>query len=212
MRWMVHIKLYIPGNKQIQQAIVIVIAPSRSGGPASNRHPCLFRDISEGPIVIVVIKPVLSVVGNVDIGPTVVVIVGHGHAESPAFIGDAGLVGYVGKCSIVIIVKEHSARCSSLAFQRSNGRTVEQVDVEPTVVIVIKKSHSRARSLEDRSLFWCAGDVSELIQPCLLRDIEKGNGRIVYKSPCGDWTMLRIFHRGVNRSGRLTGWHAHLLC
>ena len=56
--------------------------------------------------MIVVIEAVLAIVGNEDIRPTVVVIVANSDAETPAVIGDACLHRNIGKCAVMVVVKE----------------------------------------------------------------------------------------------------------
>ena len=56
--------------------------------------------------MIVVVEPVLSIIGNEDVWPSVVIEIPDGDAEAPAVVGDPGLFGDVGKCSVVVVVKE----------------------------------------------------------------------------------------------------------
>jgi len=44
------------------------------------------------PVVIVVVQTILAEVRNVEIRPTVILVVSHGYAETPAIIGDASLL------------------------------------------------------------------------------------------------------------------------
>ena len=112
-------------NKEVEQAVAVVIAPCCSGGPAAENDASLLGDISERAIVIIVVEAVFAVVGDVDVGPAVVVVVGDGNAETPAIIGHAGFVGDVGEGAVVIVVKEHGARRGLGAFDGGDGRSVK---------------------------------------------------------------------------------------
>ena len=51
----------------------------------------------------------------------------------------------------MIIVKEHGARRRLSSFQRAEGAAVEQVNIEPAVVIVIEESHTGAGRVDNRA-------------------------------------------------------------
>src|SRR6202167_6570111 len=60
--WIIGVEFHIARNKQIQEAIVIVVAPGRARGPSTQRDSSLFRDVGKGSVVIVVVEARL--VGN----------------------------------------------------------------------------------------------------------------------------------------------------
>ena len=78
-------------------------------------HTGLLRDVGEGAVVVVVVEAVLAEVGDVDVGPAVVVVVADGYAEAPAVVGDAGLGRDVGEGAVVIVVEERGVRRGGLA-------------------------------------------------------------------------------------------------
>ncbi len=80
----------VSGNKQIEQPIAIVIAEAGSCGRFSQSDAGLLGDIGERSIVIVAIEAIVAEIGDVEIGPSVVVIVGDGTAVTPAIVGNAG--------------------------------------------------------------------------------------------------------------------------
>src|SRR5579863_4359429 len=104
-RRILRIELYVPRNEQIQKSITVVIAPSRARRPSSQRHSRLLRHIGKSSIVIVVVKPVLSKIGNINIRPAIVIVVTHNRAKSPTLVGHSGLVGHIGKSSIMIVME-----------------------------------------------------------------------------------------------------------
>src|SRR3989441_5358441 len=77
-------------------AVVVVGAPTRALAPAVAPHPCLFRDVGEGPIAVVAIEAVRGVgaareafqpraVDEEDVQPAVVVVVKKGDAAAGRF-------------------------------------------------------------------------------------------------------------------------------
>ena len=67
------------------------------------------------------VEAVFAVVGDVDVGPAVVVVIGDGDAEAPTFVGDARFVRDVGERAIVIVVEEHGARRGLGTFGGGDG-------------------------------------------------------------------------------------------
>src|ERR1700730_6911847 len=135
---MVGVKFHIARNEQVQQAIMVVVAPSRSSGPSSELHTGFLGHVRECPIMIVVEETVLSKIRNVDIRPAIIVIVAHGNPEAPALVGYARFVGDVGERAVVVVMKQHGARSCFLTFQYRKGGAVEQINVQPTVVVVVE--------------------------------------------------------------------------
>ena len=60
--------------------------------------------------MVVVVQPVLTVIGDEDVGPAVVVEVTYCHSKAPAIVGDTGLCGDVGEGAVVVVVKERGVR------------------------------------------------------------------------------------------------------
>src|SRR2546430_8106745 len=104
-RWMFQIKLQVTWNKQIEQPIVVIITPGRSGRPSPQCYPGLLGDVGESAVVVVVIQAVLAVVGDVDVRPIIVIIVRHGHTKSPTLVRNAGLFGDLAKSAVMVVVE-----------------------------------------------------------------------------------------------------------
>ena len=201
-RRMVGIELHISRNKQIEPPVVVVIAPGRARGPASQRHACLLGDVGKSTVVVVVIEAVAAIVSHVDVGPAIIVVVAHSHAKSPALVADAGLVGDISKCPIVIVVKEHGAGRGLLALEGRDRGTVQKIDVEPAVVVVVEQRDARTRSLDNRTFFPRAGTMMKLVQSGLLSDVRKYDRCAVHKATCRDGARLRVLDRGPGGAGR----------
>src|SRR2546430_15688614 len=86
-RWMFQIKLQVTWNKQIEQPVVVIITPGRSGRPSLQCYPGLLGDVGESAVVVVVIQAVSAVGGGADDRATRAVVVPHGRAQPPTFVG-----------------------------------------------------------------------------------------------------------------------------
>ena len=57
------------------------------------------------------------------------------------------------KTTLVVVVQERCSRSRLHAFRGNNGRAIHQVNIEPTIVVVIEQRDARAWSLEDGGFF-----------------------------------------------------------
>jgi hypothetical protein len=80
--------------------------------------------------VIVAIEAILANVGDVNVGPAVVVEVSDGDACAPAVVGDAGLGGDIGEGAVVIVAEERGVGWSSFAGERIDRGTVDDLWVQ----------------------------------------------------------------------------------
>src|ERR1700731_289923 len=152
-RRMLRIKLCVARNEQIEEAVVIVVSPRRSGRPAPERDARFLRDISECAVMIVVVETVFAEVRYINVWPPVVVVVPHSYAEAPSFICHACFFCDIGECSVMVVVQQHRAWRGFLAFQRGESRAIQQVNVQPAVIVIIKQRHTGTRRLQNRLFF-----------------------------------------------------------
>src|ERR1700678_3682948 len=97
---------HVPGNEQIQVAIVVVIEEPRRTGPATGRYAGFGSDVGEGAIAIIVIQDVFSVAGDVEIGKAVVIVVADRDADAViaiASVGQARFLGDVGEAAVRVL-------------------------------------------------------------------------------------------------------------
>src|SRR5579864_8034827 len=99
------IKLHVTRNEQIQEAIVVVVAPRGTGGPTTESDTGFLCDIGKGAVVVVVIEAVLAEIGDIEVSPTVIVVISHGHAEAPTLIRYPGFVSDICERSVVVIMQ-----------------------------------------------------------------------------------------------------------
>src|SRR6266566_1719822 len=170
---MVCIKFYVAGNEQVQEAIAVEVAPGGSCGPSSKGDTRFLSHIRKRPILIVMIETVFAIIRHVDIWPAVVVVIAHSHAKAPSLVRHARLGRYVGESAVVIVVQQHSARGWFSPLEGSKCGSIEQIDVQPAVVVIIKQSHARTKRLENSCLLGTPGAMVEFVQACLFRDVDE---------------------------------------
>src|SRR6185369_13396460 len=130
-------------NKQIQLAVVVVVEPDGARCPAWCRDTCFLRNVGKSPVLIVAVKNASSVLSDVEIGPAVAVVVADGHAHAVSAAANSRFFGNVGESAITIVVVERIAQ-RRIGRQEIAGPAVHQVDVHPTVIVVIEKSAAGA--------------------------------------------------------------------
>ena len=199
--------MQVAGDEKIEPAIAVVVAPGCAVAPVAQRHAGFLGHVGEGAVVVVAVEAVLAEVGDKDVGPAVVVKVANGHTEAPAVVGHAGLRGHVGKRSVVVVMEERGVRRRGLAGERVIGRAIDEVDVEPAVVVVVDKAHAGAVGLQDVLFGAGAHHVLPASQAGRLAHILKNNGAGVDKAACGDGAVLRVVD-GSERAGHGVAAHA----
>src|SRR5208282_6826748 len=156
-------------------AIVVHERASRAPGLARSRHATLLGNFREDPMV-VVIKPILSVVGNVEIFPTVVVVIAYANSLPPAAPSQPCLHRDVSKSSIMIVAVESIA--GTLPGRKSfQARAVHQKNIVPAVVVVIEDSHAGSGSFNN--VFLGVDSAKDVLhgQPGFFRDVGKVRNR-----------------------------------
>src|SRR5258705_13167144 len=123
--------------------------------------------------MIVVIETVLAKVGDIDIGPAVIVIIGDGNAHAPPVIGDTCFCRNVAKRAVVIVVKERSFWCSRFSAQSVDSRSIGEIDIEPAVVVVVDQADPGAVCLNNVMLLRRSNGLLPCSQARLLVDILK---------------------------------------
>src|SRR5262249_16318918 len=134
---------------------------------------------------------VLSVVGDIQIFPAVIVVVPDTSALSPAAgIGKSGFLSYVGERAVVIVALKmiRGAFARGKTFQRS---AVDEKNIGQTVVVVIENCVCRAGSVNDVLLGVFSTEDIHHCQAglvCLIDEVGRGqrlNCRCGSLRPCG---------------------------
>src|SRR5580704_14801701 len=87
-------------------AVVVDERTTIAPGFAGSRDAGFFAYIGEGSVAVVVIEDVLSVVGDVEIFPAVVVVIADANALAPACVSEARFFCDIGESAVVIVVIE----------------------------------------------------------------------------------------------------------
>src|SRR5271154_1924006 len=99
--------------------------------------------------MVVVIQTVFAEVRDIDIWPTVIVIVGDSNAEAPPVVGDTRLRGNIREGAIVIIVKQRCLWSRCFSTQSLSGRTVGKINIKPAIIVVVDQANARAVALDN---------------------------------------------------------------
>src|SRR6185369_4040591 len=86
------IEVYEAADEKVEASIVVVVEPYCARRPPGSGNARFFRDVSEGSVPIVVIEDASSVLGYVDIGEAVAIVVADGGAHSVAVSRNARLI------------------------------------------------------------------------------------------------------------------------
>ena len=102
-RQIVQIDFRVAGYEKIEPAIAVIISEGRACAPAFSRYAELFGYIGEGTVAIIVIETRHTEITDIDIWPTVVIIIANGHSHPPSLICHSGLVSHIFKFPIAQI-------------------------------------------------------------------------------------------------------------
>jgi hypothetical protein len=133
-------------HEQIQAPVVIVVEPDRAGGPSGGRQAGLFGDVGELSVAVIVIQDRAAVRGDKQVGKTVVVIVAHGYAHAESAAGYAGFFGHIGEGSVTVVLVKRVAD-GLLGLVEIGRAAIHQIDIHPSVVVVIQECNARAHGL-----------------------------------------------------------------
>ena len=154
------IEIEIAGNEQVQVAVAIVIAESRTGMPdIAAADMCLFRDVDEGAVAPVLVQNIATEIGDEQVGEAVIVVIRGDAAKTPATAGDAGLERHVRERAVTVIaIKMVGGSLGFFALQIRKSGTVDQIQVHPAVVVVVDPADARAVHLKHVVLVRSARD------------------------------------------------------
>ena len=103
------IPFHVAGDKQIQLAVVVIIKETRRNRPASSTDTRLRGHVSKAAIPVVMVKNVLSIAGDVEVGIAIIIVVAD--RDSHAVVAVAGfrqasLLGYVSEATVAVLPVE----------------------------------------------------------------------------------------------------------
>ena len=99
----------IAGDKNVGPAVVIVVEEKRGEPAAVAEDACVVRDFGESVVVIVVVEKIFALkIGDVEIGPAIVVVIAGDHGLGVRDLIDARAVRDVLECAIAVVQEKLS--------------------------------------------------------------------------------------------------------
>src|SRR5262249_25849026 len=84
--------------------------------------------------------------------PSVVVVVAHTHAGLPTGAADSRLLSYVCEGAVAIVLVQMSRGYLPFAPVSIQPIAVRQIDIDPSVVVIVEKSNPAAFGFDDEPL------------------------------------------------------------
>ena len=139
-------------DEKIGPSVAVIVAKSCSHGPERiSGQPRFLGCICECTVAVISIKNDSLETSDKQVGPAVIVVVADRCAHRPAWIPDAGLVGNVCKCAVVVVMKQRTSRFLALK-RRFDCLCVGEVNIGPAVTVVIDKCNACTHRLDDEFL------------------------------------------------------------
>src|SRR5262249_20243696 len=133
------------GDEKVQLAVAIIINERAPRAPrlAIPGYTCRRRNFLAGSISLVVVEPVFTVVGHVEVIESVVVIVPYaGHLSPPGQVKHSSAAD-IRKRAIGIVAKQ-VARWRIFRAGSVEAGTIHQKNIRPSIVVVVKNRHPAA--------------------------------------------------------------------
>src|SRR5690242_15820512 len=101
----------------------------------------------------------------------------------------------------MIVMKQSCMWRFGFSIHRLVSHAVDEIDVQPTIIVVVQQRHATAQRFRDVSLLWRPARIPPCIETGLLRNIVKDDRAAVHKSARRNWPMLHIMHWRVDTAG-----------
>src|SRR4029077_2208185 len=131
-------EIYKAAHKKIQPAIIVVVEPDGTRGPPQRGYAGLLRDIAKRPVAVVVVENTAAVLGYVEIGKPIAIVVTDRDSHAVAAAGDASLLCNVGERSVPVVGIQRVAQ-RRIRFVEVAAAAVDQINIHPAVVVVVDK-------------------------------------------------------------------------
>ena len=130
-------------------------------------------DIRECPVAIVVVENVLAPVGHEEVVVAVIIVVPDANPLRPSVPDQARPRRNVRKSAVAVVAKKVVSGLLSLR-EPLESRAGKEKDVEPAIVVVVKKGHPAAVRLQNITLCLFSTIVVANVQSRLFRNINEG--------------------------------------
>src|SRR6266849_5088651 len=186
------IESHIICHHQVEATVTIVVNESTPGTPGLSRscYASLFGHFGENAMVIM-IETILPVIRDVQIFPTIIIVISDANALTPSRGNKTGLHGDIRESPIMIVVIQVVGG-SLIGWESFQCRAVHNENIWPSVVVIIKNGHPRSGCLDDVFLGFDSAKHIHRCKPRFFRDIcEICDARIVVHFLRGGLRMQR---------------------
>ena len=149
------VPIHVTQDDEVQPSIAIVVEPTGAGGPSRSVEPELAGHVRKGADTLVAVHDVPAISRDVKIDETIIIIISCGHTEAVAAAFDASELGDICKSAIRFLMIESIPEAWVVLVwlvvgrhRIAESRAVCEIDIEASVVVVIKERHAAAHCLE----------------------------------------------------------------
>ena len=145
------IELDVVADEKIEMSVAVVVEQGAARTPANMLliDAGLLSDVGERSVAVIVEQNVVSPEAAEQVVPAIVVVVADADAGLPAGARQAGFFGNVGESAVAVVLVKMRCRCFPGRPVRVEPGSVGQINVKPSVVVVIEKSQAAAFGFDD---------------------------------------------------------------
>ena len=154
------VEVEIARYEEVQIAIAVIVGKGGTGMPdVATTHPGASGDVGKASVAPVPVQDVRTEVGHEEIDLPVVVVVRRHTPETPAPARHTRFRGDIDEGAVAVIaVQMIGGFGGGLALKLCQCRAVHQVQVQPTVAVVVEPASAAAIHFEHVILLQAAGD------------------------------------------------------
>ncbi len=143
----------IIANKKIEVAVPVVVEKSTACAPANLRlvKAGFMRDIGKRAISVVAEKNVVSPETAKQVIPSIIVVIAYADTGLPTGTRQSRFFGDVGKRAIAVVLVQMRGRRFSWRPMRVQPISIGEIDVQPSVMVIVEKGQSASFGLNDGS-------------------------------------------------------------
>src|SRR5580692_8877059 len=128
--------------------VTIIVRPCGACAEAASADSGLIGDIFKLAIAQVVIERVTAVAGHVNVGASVVVVIGDRYPHAPAFANESSGLSDIAKLEAVLLMVQRDHGIPTLLIS-VHGGPVDGEDVEPAVAIAVDQPSAATHRFHD---------------------------------------------------------------
>ena len=152
----VDVELQIASHVKVQPPVAVVVSERGSRAPfpfsGDSRGGSHF---GKGSVAVVPVQKIAAVVGDEQVDPPVVVVVGRCHAVAQAGPGDSGIDGHLGEGAVPTVAEQEIGGGGGVLparHERGAGDAVDDVEIGPSVVVVVDPGATATVPFDDEFL------------------------------------------------------------